>query len=296
MSDIPTWAQGLENFDPTNIEQLKEVFKRLKKPRNFKKFGQHFLRSKNAVNAIIDAAEISADDIVLEIGPGPGVLTQKMAARAKKIVALDIDPYLLEVTKLATNFAENVETRLQDVRHTNLAKLFKDEEKCNDYIAVSNLPYYLTGFLIEKLLTSPCSPRRMVLTMQEEVAERILAQPGQLSILAISVAVFGKARLVAKISRRYFWPEPSIDSAVIRIDRYLNPLVPLEEQKRFFRVVKAGFSSRRKKLSNALAGGLHLTPEVVKKALNQAEIDLNARAQELDIEKWALLSGKLPVA
>jgi 16S rRNA (adenine1518-N6/adenine1519-N6)-dimethyltransferase len=288
--------ERFSNFDPTSINQLREVFALLRKPVSteaLKKYGQNFLIDGQAGDSIITAAQLSPADTVLEIGPGSGVLTQKMAPLAHRIVAIDIDPYLLEVTRLAVGKASNVELRLEDVRKINLPKLFCAEKSSGSYIVVSNLPYYLTGYLLELFSTSPCSPRRMVLTLQKEVAERILAPVGDHTMLSISMAVFGKTKLVREIPAESFWPQPLVDSAVIRIDRHERPVIAPADQKKFFRVVKAGFSARRKKLSNALSGGLRISIDEAKKLLTAAGLPENARAQELSLENWSQLSQKV---
>jgi 16S rRNA (adenine1518-N6/adenine1519-N6)-dimethyltransferase len=293
---VPGAVDRFLNFDPASVEQLREVFAFLRKsqaPGALKKYGQNFLVDRASRDAIIKAAEIGAGDTVLEIGPGSGILTQKLAGVAKKVVAVDIDPYLLEAARLATGNARNVELRLEDVRDINLPKLFCSDAQAGAYLVVSNVPYYLTGYLLELFTTSTCSPRRMVLTVQKEVAERILAPVGDHTVLSISMAVFGKTTLVRELPKEVFWPQPTIDSAVIRIDRHTQPVIAPADQTKFFRVVKAGFSARRKKLSNALSGGLRISIDEAKKLLASAEIPENARAQELSLEKWSQLSQKV---
>lgn len=279
--------------DPLNVSELQRIFAELKKsprPGQLKKFGQNFLIDRPARDAIIAAARLQPTDTVLEIGPGSGVLTQQLVQRAKRVIAIDIDPYLLEVTRLAAvtddKAAHNLELQLQDVRKLNLPKLFPDK----DYVLVSNVPYYLTGYLLELFTSSTTPPKRMVLTLQKEVAERITARPDDQSILSISIALFGTATLVREIPREAFWPEPNVDSAVILIERHAKPLIPAQETKRLMRVVKAGFSQRRKKLANALAGGLQLELGVVREKLAGLGFAENVRAQELSLPDWAKLS------
>ncbi|MFO0702853.1 MAG: 16S rRNA (adenine(1518)-N(6)/adenine(1519)-N(6))-dimethyltransferase RsmA [Candidatus Andersenbacteria bacterium] len=276
-------------IDPTNVADLKRVFALLRKPRNYKEFAQNFLVDQGARNAVVEAAALHADDEVLEVGPGSGVLTQQLVARARRVVALDIDPYLLEVTRVVCGGAKNLELRLEDVRHVNLPKLFASDR----YIAASNVPYYLTGYVLELLTSSTRAPRRIVLTVQQEVAERLVAPPGQHTLLSISVATFGRAELVRVVPRTSFWPVPKVDSAIVRIERHATPPVAAAEKKWFLRVVKAGFSARRKKLSNALAGGLHTTTVAAAAALQAVGIQPNTRAQELTLESWAQLSRYL---
>ncbi len=279
--------------DPLDVSELQRIFAELKKspkPSNLKKFGQNFLVDRATRDAIIEAAQLQSTDTVLEIGPGSGVLTQQLVLRAKRVLAIDIDPYLLEVTRLAATTdgkpAANLELQLQDVRKLNLPKLFGGIE----YVLVSNVPYYLTGYLLELFTSTSAAPKRMVLTLQKEVAERITAAPDNQSILSISIALFGTAQLVREIPRDAFWPAPEVDSAVIVIERHAVPPVEATRLKQVMRVVKAGFSQRRKKLANALAGGLQLELNEVRAKLTQLGFSENVRAQELSVADWAKLS------
>ena len=282
-------------IDPLRIADLKKVFALLHKPRNFKKFAQNFLVDRGVRDVIIETAAIGPEDQVLEIGPGSGVLTQVLVKQAARVVALDIDPYLLEVTRLVCRNAKNLELRLEDVRQINLPELFcqKKAGVPGKYLVVSNLPYYLTGYVLELLTSSTCPPQKIVLTVQREVAERLVALPGQHTLLSISVALFGQAELVRVITRRAFWPAPNVDSAVIKITRHKTPIVTSDTQRQLFRVIKAGFSARRKKLSNALSGGLRVDVKKAADALAQAGLAANARAQELTLEQWLKLAEHL---
>jgi 16S rRNA (adenine1518-N6/adenine1519-N6)-dimethyltransferase len=285
------------SLDPTSVDQLTQAFAELKKPRDLKKFGQNFLMDRKVLAAVVAASELTNQDHVLEIGSGSGVLTAELVKHAKRVVALEIDPYMIEVTKMAVGEAPNLELRFEDVRKVNLPKLFcEGQQRAGDYVVVANLPYYLTGYVLELLFSSACSPKRTVLMLQKEVAQRLLATPGDMSVLSVSVQVFGKVSLVTEVLSESFWPQPEVDSAVVRIDRHPSPTIASHERDHFFRVVKAGFSAKRKKLVNALAGGLHLEPDMVQKLLNELKWNPNARAQELSIDQWALLSQKIPKA
>lgn len=286
-------------IDPTRIDDLKRVFAMLKKPRNFKGLGQNFLIDKKVRDDIIAGANIKTTDHVLEIGSGSGVLTQELVARAARVVALDLDPYLLELTRMVCAGAKNLELRLEDVRKINLPKLFRkpttgqnhtSTTDTSGYIVVSNVPYYLTGYLLQLFLSSSCPPTRMVLTVQKEVAEKIMAPVGDYSLLTVSVRVFGEPSILQIVSNESFWPAPNVESAVLKIERHAMPKIPSKDQKKFFRVVKAGFSARRKKLFNSLAGGLRISTEAAKEALKAAKIGPDVRAQELSVENWATLS------
>jgi len=293
----------LELADPTDVESLQQLFIALKKPMQpskLKQYGQNFLINSGARDAIIKAAKLEPTDTVLEIGPGSGVLTQKLVERAKRVVAIDIDPYLLEVTRAAATqngqTAKNLELRLEDVRKINLPGLFgaTDGKPAEHYVLVSNVPYYLTGYLLELFTSTSVPPKRMVLTLQKEVAERITARPDDQTILSIAIKLFGTARIECDVLRDAFWPAPAVDSAVLVIERHVKPVIPASETKNLMRVVKAGFSARRKKLANALSGGLHLELDTVRERLTAAGFGVNARAQELSLKDWAKVSQSFP--
>ena len=216
------------------------------------------------------------------------------------MIAIDIDPYLLEVTRAATTHdgleAKNLELRLEDVRKINLPGMFGSatDKPAEPYILVSNVPYYLTGYLLELFTSTSVPPKRMVLTLQKEVAERITARPDDQTILSVAIKLFGTARIECDVLRDAFWPAPGVDSAVLVIERHTKPLIPVAETHNLMRVVKAGFSARRKKLANALAGGLHLELDMVRGRLTGAGFGPNARAQELSLQDWAKVSHKFP--
>jgi 16S rRNA (adenine1518-N6/adenine1519-N6)-dimethyltransferase len=161
------------------------------------------------------------------------------------------------------------------------------------YVVVANVPYYITSAILRHLLESTHRPRRLVLTVQQEVAERVVAQPDDMSLLAVSVQFYGAARIVNRIKPAAFWPRPDVDSAVVRIDVYDQPPVEVPDEKTFFRVVRAGFSQKRKQLKNSLSGGLNLDSPQAADLLTQAGIDPRRRAETLSLEDWAALSRAL---
>ena len=290
-------GSDLHFSNPLDVAELKRIFGVLKKPSkesHLREFGQNFLIDGRARDDIIAAAQVTRSDQVLEIGPGSGVLTQQLATRAGRVVALDVDPYLLEVTRLATvqpdgSTPSNVELLLQDVRKVNLPDLFPE----GDYIVVSNIPYYLSGYLFELFTTTKVPPKRLVLTVQKEVAQRVTAGPKDQTILSVVMALFGRASIVREIESGAFWPAPNVDSAVLVIERHATPVVDPAETKQIMRVVKAGFSARRKNLANALAGGLALPIDQTRLLVEQAGFSPTIRAQELSLQDWALLSQKI---
>lgn len=250
-----------------------------------KRLGQNFLQDPFALEAIAAAAEIQPTDTVLEIGPGLGSLTRYLAASAKQVVAVELDFDLLAPLQTVLAPYQNVH-----VVHGDILKLSPQEligEK--DYIVAANIPYYITSAVIRHLLAQSPKPRRIVLTVQKEVAERICAKPGDMSLLALSVQVYGKPHIAARIPASAFFPEPKVDSAVLSIDIYPSPLIKPDLLESFFKLIKAGFSQKRKTLRNSLSSGLHIPASASEEMLKQADIDPMRRAETLSIEEWQTL-------
>jgi len=247
-----------------------------------KRLGQNFLQDPFALEKIANAAEIQADDCVLEIGPGLGSLTRYLAASARKVAAVELDPDLLAPLKTILTPHPNVTITHGDILELSIADLVDQP----NYIVAANIPYNITSAIIRHLLESEPKPRRIVLTIQKEVAERICAKPGDLSLLALSVQVYGAPRLVAKIPAGAFHPIPNVDSAILRIDIHPQPLIPAEMLPIFFKLIKAGFSQKRKTLRNSLSSGLHIKPIEAEALLHSANIDPMRRAETLSIEEW----------
>lgn len=253
-----------------------------------KRLGQNFLQDSFALEKITDAAEISADDCVLEIGPGLGSLTRYLAISAKQVTAVELDSDLLPPLKAVLKPYPNARIVHGDILELAVADLVDQA----DYIVAANIPYNITSAIIRHLLESDPKPRRIVLTIQKEVAERICASPGDLSLLALSVQVYGKPSIHAKIPAESFHPVPNVDSAVLRIDIYPEPLIPADMLDTFFKLIKAGFSQKRKTLRNSLSSGLHIKPLDAETLLNKADIDPMRRAETLSIEEWKRLCEK----
>jgi len=265
-------------------------------PENFrpkKKWGQHFLYDPYHLGQIASAADLSAQDVVLEIGAGTGSLTQELLARAGQVIAVEIDPTLAD--HLRRTFFDIEPGRLcvveGDVLSLDPADLVDQHAGLDvPYKVVANLPYYITSPVIRHLLEARRPPEIMVLTVQEEVAQRMCAQPPEMSVLAVSVQFYGEPRIVHRIPRGAFRPVPQVDSAVVRVDVHARPRVEVPDQELFFRVVKAGFSRRRKQLRNALAGGLGISRTLAAHLLQNAGIDPHRRAETLYLEEWARLT------
>jgi 16S rRNA (adenine1518-N6/adenine1519-N6)-dimethyltransferase len=247
-----------------------------------KRLGQNFLQDHFALEKIAQAAEIQADDCVLEIGPGLGSLTRYLAVSARKVAAVELDPELIPPLRAVLEPHPNVIITHGDILELSIAELVDQ----SGYIVAANIPYNITSAIIRHLLESDPKPRRIVLTIQKEVAERICAAPGDLSLLALSVQVYGAPRIEAKIPAGAFHPVPNVDSAILRIDIYDQPLIAAEMLKQFFKLIKAGFSQKRKTLRNSLSAGLHIKPADAEALLTQAGIDPMRRAETLSIAEW----------
>jgi 16S rRNA (adenine1518-N6/adenine1519-N6)-dimethyltransferase len=261
-----------------------------------KSLGQHFLVDERAVLRILEAAALDEGDTVLEIGPGPGTLTPHLAERAGRVIAVEIDERMLAPLRESLAGCDNVRIVRADILDQDLCQLVGT----GPYKVVANLPYYITSAVLRHLLESPCHPHALIVTVQREVAERIVARAypaksrpkhaTKMSLLAVSVQFYGQPRIVARIPAGAFRPVPAVDSAVVRIDTYAQLPWGVDDVSAFFRTARAGFSERRKQLRNALAHGLALPVENVLAALQDAEIDPRRRAETLSIEEWARLS------
>lgn len=250
-----------------------------------KRLGQNFLVDPNALERVLQAAEVDDQASVLEIGPGLGSLTRLLARRAQRVVAVELDARLLPPLYQVLAPYSNVEIVQGDILARDPARLMG----AAGYRVVANIPYYITSALIRHLLEARFKPQRLVLTVQREVAERICAGPGDMSLLALSVQVYGDARIAALIPAGAFYPAPKVDSAVVRVDLDAQPAIPEEDLEAFFRLAKAGFSQKRKTLRNALAGGLHLKPVQASELLETAGIDPMRRAETLSLDEWGKL-------
>ena len=247
-----------------------------------KSLGQHWLKDPEILADIAEAAELTSDDVVLEIGPGLGTLTSRLLARANSVTAVEFDADLAR--KLPGQFPGKKLTVVnQDILQFNLNQLPKD------YKVVANVPYYITSKIVEKLMTAENKPSIAVLLVQKEVAERIAADPGNMSVLSVSVQIFAEAELDIEVPRQFFAPPPKVDSQVVVLRMRNNPLITPEDQRDFFRIVKAGFSAKRKKLRSSLSGGLGIDKGMAEELLKNAGISPDARAEDLSIDDWKRL-------
>ncbi len=251
-----------------------------------KKLGQNFLVDPNALQNIINAAEITSDMSILEIGAGLGFLTRYLAGSAAHVVAVEIDQRLTPGLEKVLDSIGNVTLIYGDILKLNPDEIMKKDH----YLVVANIPYYITSAIIRHLLEAKIKPQRIILTIQQEVAERICSQPGKMSILALSVQVYGKVRIVNLIPSGAFFPAPKVDSAILRIDIYDEPVINPLYLDIFFRLINAGFGQKRKILRNALSHGLVLDQKVVEHWLHSLEIDSRRRAETLSMKEWQILS------
>lgn len=255
-----------------------------------KGLGQNFLVDSRVLGRIVDTAELEPHDVVLEIGSGLGTLTQALAEVARRVVAVELDEQLVDVLRTRLANFRNVEIICGDVLDLDVPRLVSGKlEPLTPFKVVANIPYYITSAVLRHVLEAAARPKLMVVMVQREVAQRIVAHPGQMSLLAVSVQFYGRPRLVFRVPARAFYPAPKVDSAVVRIDPH--PQLPLDgrEVGAFFDVVRAGFAQRRKQLRNALLHGLPLSADQLSEAMAAAAIDPSRRAQTLSVEEWLAL-------
>ena len=280
-----------------------------------KGLGQNFLVDPAHRARIVAAAELTRDDTVLEIGPGPGVLTELIAEQAGRVIAVELDDRLIPL--LRNRFANQPHVSIvhADILKVDVGALMSESDgrlrdqrmdewrmannetrtthhvsRFSSYKVIANLPYYLTSAVIRQLLESTPPPERLVLTVQREVAERMVAAPPEMSLLALGVQFYCTGQIVEKIPAGAFYPVPKVDSAVVRLDRRPEPAAPGVTSEAFFRVAKAGFSQPRKQLRNSLAAGLRLAPAAAEAWLTAAGIDPQRRAETLTLAEWGALA------
>jgi 16S rRNA (adenine1518-N6/adenine1519-N6)-dimethyltransferase len=250
-----------------------------------KSLGQNFLLDASALEKVVAAADIPAGATVLEIGPGLGSLTRYLARAAGRVVAVELDAALIPALREVLTGEENVTILHGDILQQDMAALVDDP----GYLVVANIPYYITSAVIRHLLEAPVRPSRLVLTMQKEVADRICARPGDLSLLALSVQVYGEPHPVARIPAGAFYPPPKVDSAVLRVDLYPRARIPEEQLEVFFHLAKVAFAQKRKTLRNTLSAGLRWPPDKAAQFLASAGIDPMRRAETVSLEEWGRL-------
>jgi 16S rRNA (adenine1518-N6/adenine1519-N6)-dimethyltransferase len=251
-----------------------------------KSLGQNFLVDPSGLDKVMQAAGLSPEDTVLEIGAGLGSLTVLLAQTVRRVIAVEIDRGLIAPLTEAVSEYDNVQ-----IVEGDILKIPPEELNLGEaYLVVANIPYYISSAIIRRLLETQNRPPRIVLTVQQEVAERICAKDGKFSLLALSVQVFGVPRIQARIAAGCFYPAPDVDSAVLSITLFPQPLIAPEELDTFFRLARAGFSQKRKTLRNTLSAGLGLPAVQAESLLAVAEIDPRRRAETLSIAEWGRLT------
>jgi len=277
-------SQVFDEIDLTNIRELRN-FLYAHHIRPDKAFGQNFLVDHSILRQIVEAAEIHVDDQVLELGAGTGVLTRELARRARRVVSVELERKMLTLLAKTTRNCANVEILERNLLYVDPTQIFGSEP----YKLVANLPYYITAPTFRHFLESANPPRLFVVMVQYEVAQRIVAGPGDLSLLGVSIQFYGKPKIIVHVPARAFYPAPKVDSAILRIDLKDEAPLTTKERDSFFRLVQAGFSERRKQLHNSLAHGLHRKNVEVQAWLQVANIDPSRRAETLSIEDWLRL-------
>lgn len=253
-----------------------------------KSLGQHWLHDDAALESICESAAVQTGDVVLEIGPGLGTLTRKLLQRGARVTAVEYDPYLAQT--LSKLLQEDSPLKTEDLERLTVVEgdilRFNLQQLPGGYKVVANIPYYLTSNLIRVLCESQNPFSQAALLMQKEVAERVCAQPGDMSLLSVSTQFYCETSLGAFVPKELFTPPPKVDSQVLELRFRSEPLFPNVDTKQFFRLVRAGFSQKRKTLLNALSGGLGISKAEAGDLLEQAGIRKTDRAQMLSLEQW----------
>ncbi len=279
---------ALEDRDLTNIHELRNLLYAHNMRPN-KSFGQNFLVDRAILRQIVDAARLEPGDEVLEVGAGTGVLTRELAKQARRVVAVEIERDMIALLHKTTGHYQNVELVTRSLLDLDPREVFGQER----YKLVANLPYYITAPTFRHFLESENPPHLLVVMVQYEVAQRIVAGPGDLSLLGVSIQFYGRPEIVATVPARAFYPAPKVDSAILRVEVNDRPPLTRKERDSFFRVVQAGFAEKRKQLHNALTHHLHRKNEEIRACLAAANIDPSRRAETLSIEEWLRLWEEL---
>ena len=280
----------------SNFKNTQEIIKK----HNFsiqKKYGQNFLIDEHVLNKIIAAAELNKDDYVIEIGPGIGTMTERMAPECRHVTAIEIDKELIPILSETLSGFDNVDIINEDVLKVDLNKLIAERNDNKPVKVVANLPYYITTPIIMSLLENKIPIDTITVMVQKEVADRMMVGPGTKDYGALSLAVqyYAKPYIVANVPMNCFIPRPNVASAVIRLTCHKEPPVTVKDEKLMFNLIRASFNQRRKTLINGISNfsGLSFTKEQVAMALNSIGLNENIRGEALDLEKFAKLSDAL---
>ena len=262
-----------------------------------KSLGQHFLQDRSVLARIAEAAQLGPSDVVLEVGPGPGNVTELLVHSAGTVVAVELDDALIEPLRRRFRGLDNLHVVHADILQCDVAKLIEPHllrlGGSGHYKVVANLPYYITSAVVRQLLESQMRPELLVLTVQLEVAQRMAALPPDMSLLGVSVQFYTVPRIVARIPPGAFYPPPKVSSAIIRLDASPTPVVAAGDVQGFFDVVRAGFAHKRKQLRNSLSRELHRPAEDMDTVLRAAGISPTARAETLTVNDWGRVCSAL---
>ncbi|MDP2789861.1 MAG: 16S rRNA (adenine(1518)-N(6)/adenine(1519)-N(6))-dimethyltransferase RsmA [bacterium] len=289
--------EGQTIGDLTDLNTLRSVLRRFGMQPT-KKLSQNFLVDREVLEEIVETANLTPQSNVLEVGAGTGVLTRELVQRAGHVVAVEVDTRATALLKETVGEPKNLTLISADVMRLTPEQLRhafgQEHSRLFRYDIVANLPYHLTSHFLQHFLEFSIPPRSFTLLLQREVAERIAAKPGDMSLLALSVQVYGEPTVVATVPKTAFWPVPTVDSAILRIDRHEKPRWPDEVRDQCFRLAKVGFAHRRKTLVNSLRGGLRLPADQIVAAIEHCKLQRTVRAQELRLEDWSALAETLP--
>lgn len=271
-----------EGLDPTRARAVLQNYGIRPK----KRLGQNFLIDASTLDRIIAASELTSQDRVLEVGAGLGALTLRLAEAAKHVLAVEYDHRFEPILRDVLREHANVQLRIGDILQMDLSEVSVQ----GPYRVVANIPYNITSLLIRRLLDTPHRAESLVLTLQKEVAERIIAEAGEMNLLALSVQLYGRPEIAFEISAQDFYPKPEVDSALLVVRMHEKPLLSRDAVERLFDLAHAGFQQKRKMLKNSLASGLGRSKQAVESWLREADISPSQRAQELDLEAWLHLA------
>lgn len=289
-------AEGKKGYRQTLLTRTKGMLHRLDL-RARKRLGQHFLVDREVLEKVASAAGLTPDDIVIEVGPGLGILTKELAKQAGFVIAVELDDRLAAILKQELVAINNLAVVNKDILTIEPAALIEEqrvnlpvqEDKSINYKVVANLPYYITSAVLRHFLEASTKPQLMVVMVQKEVAEAIVAEPGNMSLLSVSVQFYGKPEIVSYVPAESFYPAPEVDSAILRVKIYPRPIIAVDDIDDFFGLVRAGFCAPRKQLANSLAQGLNIAKSEALSLLNRADIMYRRRAETLSIEEWKRL-------
>lgn len=277
------------------LEQIKSILKSHGLKPNFT-YGQNFLLDEIVLQDMVDSSGVKEGMLVLEIGPGIGNLTRKLLEAGANVLSIEKDPKFFPILKaMKKDYPKTFWFEIADVLECDYEKIFteKFEIETLRYSVVANIPYYITGKILQMLFAKKIKPDNITVLTQKEVAQNITAQAGRLSLLAIAVQIYGEPKIIAMVPARAFYPAPKVDSAVLQIKIFKKPQIIFSDEKKFFGILKACFTGKRKQLHNTLKNNLHLEKEIIEKILGEAGVSLKARPQELTLKQWENVAKKI---